>query len=110
MKKLLFTLVLLSPFLIDAKSNCTSWHRKDFKTGVSHSTSSIKIPDCHCHCTGPRTEKNICLECGHGHHPEKLKSKSKRSFKKDTIDEAYEFVDEAYDFVVDLVSTDTSSR
>lgn len=109
MKKLLFTLVLLAPFLINAKSTCTSWHRKDFKTGVSHSRNSIKIKDCNCHCIGPRTEKNICLKCGHGHRPEKL-NRTSRSFKKDTIDEAYEFVDEACDFVVDLVSTDTSSR
>ncbi|MFT6765170.1 MAG: hypothetical protein ACJAZS_000037 [Alteromonas naphthalenivorans] len=105
MKKLLLTILLLAPFFSNASPHCTSWERKDFKTGVIHSNAQFHIDDCSCHCNGPRTEKNICLECGHGH--------SQKPFKEELendVDDVEGYFDKFKDYAVDLVTTITGNR
>lgn len=105
MKKLFFTLIILTVFPVQSKHNCTARYRKNFKTGVLHSHNDFIVKDCNCPCTGPRTEKNVCLQCGHTHRPEKIKTRP-ISLVQDTEDT----FEEMYDFTVDLVTTDTSTK
>lgn len=109
MKKLLLTLILLTPLFIDASPTCSSWNRRDLKTRVIHSNKEFAINDCSCQCTGPRTEKNICLQCGHGQRPEALKTRPEDLVKnvKNTVENTF---DQVYDFAVDLVSTETKNK
>lgn len=105
MKKIVLTIILLTPFLVDAKSNCTSWWKKDFKTGVVHSNDQLIINDCTCPCNSTRTSSNICLECGHGHLPETLDKKS-----KNIIQEIEDTFEDAYEYAVDLITTHTGTK
>lgn len=105
MKKLLFTLILLSVFPVTTKETCTARYRKDFKTGVTHNHESFLVKDCSCPCTGPRTEKNICLRCGHTHLP-----KTSTNFVQEIIQDTEDSFDDDYKYIIDLVSTDTHSR
>lgn len=105
MKKLLFTLVLLTLSPIRAKHTCTARYRKNFKTGVLHNHDEFMVKDCNCPCTGPRTEKNACLQCGHTHRPETIKTRP-----ESLVQDVKNVFDEAYNFTIDLVSTDTGTK
>lgn len=109
MKKLLLTLILLAPFFINASPACSSWNRRDLKTRVIHGNKKFAINDCSCQCTGLRTEKNICLQCGHGQRAKILKTRPEDLVQKveDTVKNIF---DATYDFSVDLISTDTGTK
>ncbi len=105
MKKLLFTLVILTVSPVQSKHNCTARYRKDFKTGVLHNHHDFTVTDCNCPCTGTRTEKNVCLQCGHTHRPEQIKTRP-----EDLVQNAESAFNEVYDFTVDLITTDTNTK
>jgi hypothetical protein len=97
MKKILFTLILIAPFFASASPYCTSWHIKEFKTGVLKDNDKLLRNDCSCHCNGPRTEKNICLECGHGH-------------SETLLETIHTDLNDLKDYAVDLITTTVGNK
>ena len=66
MKTIFFTVsILLLNTSLYACNTCisqVSQTRKNFATRTVH---QLKKVECNCPCTGPRSEKNECLECEH---------------------------------------------
>jgi hypothetical protein len=97
MKKLLFTLIFFSILQITASPSCTSWHKKN-ELGTIIENKGFSRSDCTCKCNTRRTEKNICLECKHGHSRSTVKAETNRHNKNFAID----FVET---FAIDFVKT-----